>query len=54
MMQGVEMFYNIAVTPWLHFTPDLQIIMPSRKELAALNKNIDTSVVAGFRVRIDF
>ncbi len=25
--QGVEIFYNIEVTPWLHITPDLQIIM---------------------------
>ena len=24
--QGGELFYNIAVTPWLHLTPDLQII----------------------------
>ncbi len=25
--QGVELFYNIEVTPWLHITPDFQIIM---------------------------
>jgi porin len=25
--QGVELFYNIEVTPWLHITPDLQVIM---------------------------
>ncbi|MBN1491494.1 MAG: carbohydrate porin [Phycisphaerae bacterium] len=25
--QGVELFYNIEVTPWLHVTPDLQIIV---------------------------
>ncbi len=52
--QGVELFYNIEVLPWLHITPDLQFIMPSRKGLAAPNKNIDTSVVAGFRIKIDF
>jgi porin len=25
--QGVELFYNIEVTPWLHVTPDLQCIV---------------------------
>jgi porin len=25
--QGVELFYNIEVTPWLHITPDLQVIV---------------------------
>lgn len=25
--QGVELFYNIEVTPWLHITPDIQIII---------------------------
>lgn len=24
--QGVELYYNIEITPWLHITPDLQII----------------------------
>ena len=26
--QGIEAFYNYAVTPWLGVTPDLQIICP--------------------------
>ncbi len=25
--QGVELFYNIEVAPWLHITPDLQVII---------------------------
>ncbi len=45
--QGVELYYNIAVTPWMHITPDLQIIEPSR--VAS-----ETSLVAGLRARIDF
>jgi porin len=45
--QGVELYYNIAVTPWFHVTPDLQIISPARK-------SVDTTVVAGLRVKIDF
>ncbi len=52
--QGVELFYNFEVLPWVHLTPDLQIIMPSRMEILAPNKNIDSSVVAGFRIKIDF
>jgi len=50
--QGGEVFYNIEALPWLHVTPDLQIIGPSRKTLGG--EKIDTSVVAGFRVKIDF
>ena len=49
--QGGELFYNIEVLPWLHVTPNLQIIGTTRK---AGGKTIDTSVVAGFRVKIDF
>ncbi|MHC4647672.1 MAG: carbohydrate porin [Planctomycetota bacterium] len=44
--QGFEVFYNIEVTPWLHITPDFQIIDPAQ--------NVDTAYVAGVRVRIDF
>jgi porin len=45
--QGVELFYNYEVTPWFHFTPDLQIIKSGRT-------NVDTAVVAGFRAEVDF
>jgi porin len=45
--QGVELYYNIAITPWLHITPDLQVIEPVRE-------NVDTTVVAGVRMKIDF
>ena len=23
---GAELFYNVAITPWLHVTPDVQVI----------------------------
>ena len=46
--QGVELYYNIEITPWMHLTPDLQIIEPGRKNFS------DTAVVAGIRLRIDF
>ncbi len=45
--QGVEIYYNFALTPWLRITPDIQIISPARK-------SVDTTVVAGVRVKIDF
>ena len=45
--QGIELFYNYAVTPWFHLTPDIQVIDPSR-EL------IDTALVLGLRGKIDF
>jgi inactivated superfamily I helicase len=26
--RGLELFYNVGLTPWLHITPDLQVITP--------------------------
>lgn len=55
--QGVELFYNIAVTPWLHVTPDLQFIDAARNKspiVGAERKSIGTAVVAGLRVKVDF
>ena len=46
--QGIEIYYNIAVTPWLHISPDIQIIDPGRSRYS------DTAVVAGLRMKIDF
>ena len=46
--QGVELFYNIEITPWLHFTPDLQIIAnPGGTD------EHDCSLVYGFRFQMD-
>jgi porin len=45
--RGLELFYNVAVTPWFHVTPDLQVITPTL-ELAK------TSLVLGLRAKIDF
>jgi porin len=44
---GGEIYYNIALTPWLHVTPDLQIIEPA-------TRHTDTTVVAGVRLRASF
>jgi len=45
--QGVELFYNAAVTPWFHLTPDLQVLVPARE-------NVDAALVLGLRGKIDF
>ena len=45
-LQGMEIYYNAAVTPWFHLTADLQIVEP------ALGRR-DTAVVLGLRGKID-
>jgi len=55
--QGVELFYNIAITPWLHLTPDLQFIDAGRNKspiITAGGKSIGTAVVSALRIKIDF
>jgi porin len=44
--QGCEIYYNIEATPWLHITPDLQMVIPS-------DTYADTSIIGGVRVKID-
>lgn len=44
---GVELYYNIGVTPWFHITPDIQWIEPT-------SETADAAVVVGIRTRIDF
>jgi porin len=45
--QGVELYYNVAVTPWCQITPNLQVITPFRDRA-------DTSLLFGLRAMIDF
>ncbi len=46
-IQGVEFYYNAAITPWFHLTGDLQIVD---------NQNVadDTSVILGLRAKVEF
>jgi len=44
---GVEFFYNVAVTPWFHVTPDLQILDPAQSHNA-------TALLIGVRGRLSF
>jgi len=43
---GVELYYNVAVTPWLHITPDIQFIDPARR-------GVDSATVLGIRMKMD-
>jgi porin len=59
--QGLEAFYNVAVTPWLQVTPDLQIIRGAQKQTITRTgpitfdrKDIDTDTVLGLRVNLVF
>ena len=45
-LQGVELYYNAAITPWFHVTADLQVVDPSVSTR-------DTAVVLGLRGKID-
>jgi porin len=52
---GVELFYNIEVTPWFHLTADLQIIDQGFAGAPALGvKDPDPAVIVGLRGKIDF
>jgi porin len=46
--QGVELFYNVEVTPWLHITPDLQVIVDPGGGVG----NRDVAIVYGLRVQM--
>ncbi len=45
--QGVEVFYNAAITPWFHLSPDLQVVLPSQVRAQSL-------LSVGLRAKIDF
>lgn len=45
--EGIEAFYEFALTPWLHVTPDVQWIQPSQDR-------VDDSWVVGLRVFTSF
>lgn len=44
---GIELYYNLALTPWCRITPDLQVITPFRERA-------ETSLLFGLRAQLDF
>ena len=54
---GFEAFYNVALTPWLLLTPDIQVIGPTQKQRVISlrdRKSVDTAVALGFRLQVVF
>ncbi len=45
---GVEAFYNFEIVPWMHLTPDVQLLRPG----ALNNFATDLAFVGGFRLKI--
>jgi porin len=45
--QGVELFYNLRITPGCHLTPDLQVLHPGLAR-------VDNALVFGVRLKLDF
>jgi porin len=45
--QGVELYYNLAISPSCQLTPDLQVIRPFRDRA-------DTAIIVGLRANVDF
>ncbi len=48
--QGVELFYRIEITPWLHISPDLQVIV----DPGAGFDDRDVAVIYGMRAQMTF
>jgi porin len=62
---GFEAYYNLALTPWMLITPDIQVIGPSQKQRITVSQGplggptinkefIDNAVVLGFRGQLIF
>jgi porin len=57
---GFEAYYNLALTPWLIFTPDIQVIGPAQKrQLGSVTiasggilEGVGTATVVGVRLRM--
>jgi porin len=50
---GLEAFYDIAITPWLQLTPDIQVIRPAQQETLS-REDVHTATVLGLRLRMVF
>ena len=62
---GFEAFYNIAITPWLQLTPDIQVVRGAQKDriiirrplgipFIADRKSIGTATILGLRLHMVF
>ncbi len=44
---GAEFYYNAQITPWMHLTPNLQVVQNQ-------NESDDPAVIAGIRIVLEF
>jgi carbohydrate-selective porin OprB len=64
---GFEAFYNVAITPWLLLTPDIQVVRGAQREkitvgqgpllglpFIASRKSIGTTAILGVRLQTVF
>lgn len=54
---GFEAFYNVAVTPWMLLTPDIQVIGPAQTSQLTegqQRESVDLATVLGFRLQLIF
>jgi porin len=59
---GFEAFYNVAITPWLLVTPDIQVVRGAQKDKISLSplpaiiskKSIGTATILGLRFQMVF
>ncbi|MBS0267093.1 MAG: carbohydrate porin [Planctomycetes bacterium] len=52
---AVELYYNMAVAPWLRVTPDLQILVPDRIQTLPPNvQPVETTILFGVRAKMVF
>jgi porin len=61
--QGFEAYYNIAVTPWMKLTPNVQLIRGAQRQVVSVNtggvatvstQDINTVTVLGLRLQLIF
>ena len=59
---GFEAFYNIAITPWLMLTPDIQVVRGAQKNTFTIDslptivsrKSVGTATILGVRMKMVF
>ena len=54
---AIEMYYNVAVTPWLNVTADLQVVNPGLTKTLGSGiqlENVGTAIIAGTRAYVRF
>ena len=49
---GVELYYNYAITPWAMLTPDIQFVRPALRRSTTDGSSVDTATVMGLRLQL--